>query len=161
MDAMNPIELDNSALSSTVAFTGRLACMTRAEAFELVVGWGGGPSDFIGKDTGGGSFPETFKSSLARDFEFHSSADGFAATRTASCRAGRRILGGIDAQHAPSGVHQHSHWPLAFQHGGANARHGQLWASALLSARASRWWILGSSMALAEELVEWLSQKAS
>jgi hypothetical protein len=59
------------------------------------VGWGGGPSDFIGKDTGGGSFPEAFKSSLARDFEFHSSADGFAATRTASCRAGRRILGGI------------------------------------------------------------------
>jgi hypothetical protein len=28
MDAMTPIELDSSALSSTVAFTGRLACMT-------------------------------------------------------------------------------------------------------------------------------------
>ena len=127
------------------------------------VGAGGGPSDFIGKDTGGGSFPEAFKSSLARDFEFHSSADGFAATRTASCRAGRRILGGIDAQHAPSGVHQHSHWPLAFQHGGANARHGQLghppfFPHALL---VGGYWAALCSVALAEELVEWLSQKAS
>jgi hypothetical protein len=29
---MPVIELDNSALRSTVAFTGRLACMSRAEA---------------------------------------------------------------------------------------------------------------------------------
>ena len=33
---MTVIELDSSALESTVAFTGRLACMTRAEAFEVV-----------------------------------------------------------------------------------------------------------------------------
>jgi hypothetical protein len=29
---MTPVELDSSALKSSVAFTGRLACMTRAEA---------------------------------------------------------------------------------------------------------------------------------
>src|SRR5262249_43786968 len=47
MDAMNPIELDSSALSSTVAFTGRLACMTRAEAFEVVRSHGGTPSQTV------------------------------------------------------------------------------------------------------------------
>ncbi len=34
---MTPAELDSSALKSSVAFTGRLACMTRAEAFELML----------------------------------------------------------------------------------------------------------------------------
>ena len=33
---MTPVELDASALESSVAFTGRLACMTRAEAFAVV-----------------------------------------------------------------------------------------------------------------------------
>src|SRR6516164_11841689 len=47
MDAMNPIELDSSALSSTVAFTGRLACMTRAKAFEVVRSHGGTPSQTV------------------------------------------------------------------------------------------------------------------
>ena len=35
---MTPVELDPSALKSSVAFTGRLACMTRAEAFAVVRG---------------------------------------------------------------------------------------------------------------------------
>src|SRR6516165_2335701 len=51
MDVMNPIELDSSALSSTVAFTGRLACMTRAEAFELVRSHGGTPSQTVSRQT--------------------------------------------------------------------------------------------------------------
>jgi tetratricopeptide (TPR) repeat protein len=51
MDAMNPIELDSSALSSTVAFTGRLACMTRAEAFEVVRSHGGTPSQTVTRQT--------------------------------------------------------------------------------------------------------------
>src|SRR6516164_3852411 len=51
MDAMNPIELDSSALSSAVAFTGRLACMTRAEAFELVRSHGGTPSQKVTRQT--------------------------------------------------------------------------------------------------------------
>ena len=51
MDAMNPIELDRSALSSTVAFTGRLACMTRAEAFEVVRSHGGTPSQMVTRQT--------------------------------------------------------------------------------------------------------------
>ena len=37
---MTPAELDSSALKSSVAFTGRLACMTRAEAFEVVRQYG-------------------------------------------------------------------------------------------------------------------------
>jgi hypothetical protein len=41
---MTPAELDSSALKSSVAFTGRLACMTRAEAFEVVRQHGGTPS---------------------------------------------------------------------------------------------------------------------
>src|SRR5262245_60775970 len=51
MDMMNPIELDSSALSSTVAFTGRLACMTRTEAFELVRSHGGTPSQTVSRQT--------------------------------------------------------------------------------------------------------------
>jgi tetratricopeptide (TPR) repeat protein len=41
---MTVVELDSSALKSTVAFTGRLACMTRAEAFGVVRSHGGTPS---------------------------------------------------------------------------------------------------------------------
>src|SRR5262249_11682362 len=44
-------ELDSAALSSTVAFTGRLACMTRAEAFELVRSHGGTPSQTVTRQT--------------------------------------------------------------------------------------------------------------
>jgi DNA ligase (NAD+) len=51
MDAMTPVELDSSALSSTVAFTGRLACMTRAEAFEVVRSHGGTPSQTVTRQT--------------------------------------------------------------------------------------------------------------
>src|ERR1700756_1201267 len=43
MGVMTVTELDSSALRSTVAFTGRLACMTRAEAFEAVRSHGGTP----------------------------------------------------------------------------------------------------------------------
>src|SRR6516165_9846215 len=38
---MTPVESDSSALKSCVAFTGRLACMTRAEAFEVIRQRGG------------------------------------------------------------------------------------------------------------------------
>jgi tetratricopeptide (TPR) repeat protein len=48
---MTPVELDNSALKSSVAFTGRLACMTRAEAFEVVRQRGGTPSQTVTKRT--------------------------------------------------------------------------------------------------------------
>jgi tetratricopeptide (TPR) repeat protein len=48
---MTLIELDNSALRSTVAFTGRLACMTRAEAFEVVRSHGGTPSQAVTRQT--------------------------------------------------------------------------------------------------------------
>jgi tetratricopeptide (TPR) repeat protein len=51
VDALKPIELDSAALSSTVAFTGRLACMTRAEAFELVRLHGGTPSQAVTRQT--------------------------------------------------------------------------------------------------------------
>jgi hypothetical protein len=51
VDAMNSIELNRAALSSTVAFTGRLACMTRAEAFELVRSHGGTPSQTVTRQT--------------------------------------------------------------------------------------------------------------
>jgi tetratricopeptide (TPR) repeat protein len=44
MNVMTVPEVDSSALSSTVAFTGRLACMTRAEAFGVVRSHGGTPS---------------------------------------------------------------------------------------------------------------------
>ena len=48
---MTPAELDSSALKSSVAFTGRLACMTRAEAFEVVRQHGGTPSPTVTKGT--------------------------------------------------------------------------------------------------------------
>src|SRR6201998_1117672 len=48
---MTPAELDSSALRSSVAFTGRLACMTRAEAFEVVRQHGGTPSQTVTKRT--------------------------------------------------------------------------------------------------------------
>jgi hypothetical protein len=41
MGVMTVVELDSSALKRTVAFTGRLACMTRVEAFEVVRSHGG------------------------------------------------------------------------------------------------------------------------
>jgi tetratricopeptide (TPR) repeat protein len=44
-------EVDSSALSSTVAFTGRLACMTRAEAFDVVRSRGGTPSQAVTRQT--------------------------------------------------------------------------------------------------------------
>jgi tetratricopeptide (TPR) repeat protein len=44
-------ELDSSALSRSVAFTGRLACMTRAEAFGVVRKHGGTPSPGVTKQT--------------------------------------------------------------------------------------------------------------
>src|SRR4029434_223181 len=51
MGAMIPIELDGSVLSSTVAFTGRLACMSRAEAFDVVREHGGTPSPSVNRHT--------------------------------------------------------------------------------------------------------------
>ncbi len=48
---MTSVELDSSALKSSVAFTGRLACMTRAEAFEVVRQRGGAPSETVTKQT--------------------------------------------------------------------------------------------------------------
>jgi tetratricopeptide (TPR) repeat protein len=51
MNAMTVPEVDSSALSSTVAFTGRLACMTRAEAFEVVRSHGGTPSQAVTRQT--------------------------------------------------------------------------------------------------------------
>src|SRR5580765_1585536 len=48
---MTPAELDRSALKSAVAFTGRLACMTRARAFEVVRQHGGTPSQAVTKRT--------------------------------------------------------------------------------------------------------------
>jgi NAD-dependent DNA ligase len=41
---MRSDELDSSTPKSSVAFTGRLACMTRADAFEVVRRHGGTPS---------------------------------------------------------------------------------------------------------------------
>ena len=48
---MTPVVLDASALESSVAFTGRLACMTRAEAFAGVRRRGGTPSETVTKKT--------------------------------------------------------------------------------------------------------------
>ena len=45
------VELDSSALKNSVAFTGRLACMTRAEAFAVVRQYGGLPSETVTKGT--------------------------------------------------------------------------------------------------------------
>jgi BRCA1 C Terminus (BRCT) domain len=51
VDVMPPGELDSSALKGSVAFTGRLACMSRAEAFEVVRQYGGTPSQAVTKRT--------------------------------------------------------------------------------------------------------------
>ncbi len=51
MGVMTVTELDSSALRSNVAFTGRLACMTRAEAFEVVRSHGGTPSQAVTRQT--------------------------------------------------------------------------------------------------------------
>src|SRR5271166_5217353 len=48
---MTSAEPDASALKSSVAFTGRLACMSRAEAFEVVRQHGGTPSPAVTKRT--------------------------------------------------------------------------------------------------------------
>ena len=48
---MTVVELDSSLSSSTVAFTGRLACMTRAEAFEVVRQHGGTPRPSVTRET--------------------------------------------------------------------------------------------------------------
>jgi tetratricopeptide (TPR) repeat protein len=48
---MTLVELDDSALKSSVAFTGRLACMSRAEAFDVVRQRGGMPSPAVTKGT--------------------------------------------------------------------------------------------------------------
>src|SRR5262249_41854714 len=48
---MTSVELDGSALKSSVAFTGRLACMSRREAFEVVRQRGGAPSPAVTKRT--------------------------------------------------------------------------------------------------------------
>src|ERR1039457_327144 len=48
---MTFVELDGSALKSSVAFTGRLACMSRAEAFEVIRSHGGMPSLSVTKRT--------------------------------------------------------------------------------------------------------------
>jgi tetratricopeptide (TPR) repeat protein len=45
------VELDGSALKSSVAFTGRLACMSRSEAFDVVRQRGGSPSPAVTKRT--------------------------------------------------------------------------------------------------------------
>ena len=51
MNAITVLEVDSSALSSIVAFTGRLACMTRAEAFKVVRSHGGTPSESVTRQT--------------------------------------------------------------------------------------------------------------
>ena len=48
---MTSVELDGSALKSSVAFTGRLACMSRAEAFDVVRQRGGTRSPAVTKRT--------------------------------------------------------------------------------------------------------------
>jgi tetratricopeptide (TPR) repeat protein len=45
------IEMDGTALASSVAFTGRLACMSRAKAFDVVRQHGGTPSPEVTKRT--------------------------------------------------------------------------------------------------------------
>ena len=49
---MTSVELDGSLLlKSSVAFTGRLACMSRAEAFDVIRQHGGMPSPAVTKRT--------------------------------------------------------------------------------------------------------------
>ena len=51
MDAMTVLEVDSSTLSRTVAFTGRLACMSREKAFDVVRQHGGTPSQTVTRQT--------------------------------------------------------------------------------------------------------------
>src|SRR6266496_4253613 len=51
MNAMTVPEVNSSVLRSTVAFTGRLACMSRAKAFEMVRQHGGTPSQAVTRQT--------------------------------------------------------------------------------------------------------------
>jgi tetratricopeptide (TPR) repeat protein len=51
MNAMTVLEVDSSALRSSVAFTGRLACMSRSEAFEVVRSHGGTPTAAVTRQT--------------------------------------------------------------------------------------------------------------
>src|SRR6202043_136468 len=48
---MTFIEVDGSVLKSSVAFAGRLACMSRAEAFDVIRSHGGTPSLSVTKRT--------------------------------------------------------------------------------------------------------------
>ena len=48
---MTSVELDGSALKSSVTFTGRLACMSRTKAFDVVRQRGGTPSPAVTKRT--------------------------------------------------------------------------------------------------------------
>ena len=48
---MTSVELDGSALKSSVAFTGRLACMSQSKAFDVVRQRGGTPSPAVTKRT--------------------------------------------------------------------------------------------------------------
>jgi NAD-dependent DNA ligase len=51
MNAMTVPEVDSSALRSSVAFTGNLACMSREKAFEVVRRHGGTPSQTVTRQT--------------------------------------------------------------------------------------------------------------
>jgi hypothetical protein len=48
---MTVLEVDSSTLSRTVAFTGRLACMSREKAFDVVRQHGGTPSQTVTRQT--------------------------------------------------------------------------------------------------------------
>src|ERR1700730_15748769 len=48
---MTSVDIGGSALASSIAFTGRLACMSRAEAFDVVRQRGGTPSPAVTKRT--------------------------------------------------------------------------------------------------------------
>src|SRR4051812_7717485 len=48
---MRSTPVDNSLLQGAIAFTGKLACMTRAEAFAVVRQHGGSPSETVSKRT--------------------------------------------------------------------------------------------------------------
>jgi BRCA1 C Terminus (BRCT) domain len=48
---MTSVDIDGSALASSIAFTGRLACMSRADAFDVVRQRGGTPSPAVTRRT--------------------------------------------------------------------------------------------------------------
>src|SRR5918993_3921839 len=48
---MQKTDVTSAVLQAAVAFTGKLACMTRAEAFEVVRQNGGTPSEGVSKRT--------------------------------------------------------------------------------------------------------------